>query len=159
MNDNSVVMGLLYAKIYTSSILPTFAHEDAMINNVLSKYRSRHLLPSELGVDICDLGQGDALSTAVGIMARLSEVKTPLDAMGVVQHAVEEIVLGVESVKEGVRVAPDDLIPLLAWTLVSSWVDNLESMLYWIKTFRMGDNLDPQLEYVLSLGSYIAFQS
>ena len=44
------------------------------------------------------------------------------------------------------RVAPDDLIPLLAWVMVRSGVEDLESMLYFVKTFRLSDDLAAELE-------------
>lgn len=76
----------------------------------------------------------------------LREARTPLGCIGCVRLAIEEIVKAVKQVESGLRVAPDDLIPLLAWVTVQSGVEDLESLLYFVKTFRLSDMLAPELE-------------
>lgn len=171
-------MGLLYANLYTTSVLPLFAQENSAINHILFLYRSRNISPADLGVDVCDLGSGTSLQGAITAMSKLTpngtasasvplevvlalrtdfgteedvrrtlvEAGTPLGCISVMRLAIEEIVAAVEGVKAGSRVAPDDLIPLLAWVMVRSGVEDLESMLYFAKTFRLSDDLAAELE-------------
>lgn len=172
-------MGLLHAKIYTASVQPLYSQENANINHILHLYRSRHprLAPADLGVDVCDLGAGDALAGAVAAMRRIGRegtpaslelvqacataiddedleetrrlltlARTPLGCIGSMRQAIEEIVEAVKRVEQGLRVAPDDLIPLLAWVTVQSEVEDLESVLYYVKTFRLSDDLAAEFE-------------
>lgn len=172
-------MGLLYSRIYTASIRLLYSQENANINHILHLYRSRHprLTPAELGVDVCDLGGGEALDGAIRAMRRigrdapsvspelvqacaaamdeqdrdetsqlLAQARTPLGCIGSMRQAIEEIVEAVKRVEQGLRVAPDDLIPLLAWVTVQSGVDDLESVLYYVKTFRLSDDLAAEFE-------------
>lgn len=76
----------------------------------------------------------------------LSQSRTPLGCIGCMRQAIEEIVAAVKGIEPGLRVAPDDLIPLLAWVTVQSGVEDLESILYFVKTFRLSDNLAPEFE-------------
>lgn len=81
-----------------------------------------------------------------GTRRLLTEARTPLGCIGCMRQAIEEIVKAVKDVEAGLRVAPDDLIPLLAWVTVQSGVEDLESLLYFVKTFRLSDMLAPELE-------------
>ena len=169
---------MLFRSLYTTSILPLFTQENSAINHILSLYRSRQISPSDLGVDVCDLGNGTSLQGAIAAMSKLApngiapssvppevvlalrsdfgteqevrsaidEARTPLGCISVMRLAIEEIVAAVERVQAGSRVAPDDLIPLLAWVMVRSGVEDLESMLYFVKTFRLSDDLAAELE-------------
>lgn len=182
----SVVMGLLYRKIYITSVLPLYANENDSINHILTLYRLRIIIPADLGVDVCDLGSGEALeipiktmsklapdSTTVdsispellaalswtepnqysssspdigGILTTLIEARTPLGCISVIREVIEQIVAVVESIKPGSRVAPDDLIPMLAFVTIKSGVEDLESLIYYIKTFRLSDSLAAEFE-------------
>lgn len=82
------------------------------------------------------------------LLTTLTEARTPLSCISVIREAIEEIVAAVEAAKPGARVAPDDLIPLLAWVTVKSGAEDLESLLYHVKTFRLGDSLASELECV-----------
>jgi hypothetical protein len=172
-------MGLLHTNIYTSSVLPLFVAENAAITHILSLYQSRDVSPADLGVDVCDLGRGEALRGAVAavaklgpegvvagsvptetvqvllsdsdldyeeILRRLVEARTPLGCISAMRLAIEEVVAAVEATKAGSRVAPDDLIPLLAWVTIQSGAVDFESMLYYVKTFRLSDSLAAELE-------------
>lgn len=77
----------------------------------------------------------------------LTEARTPLGCISVMRLAIEEIVAAVETATEGARVVPDDLIPLVAWVTVQSGAEDLESLLYYVKTFRLSDNLAAEFEY------------
>ncbi|ORY92621.1 hypothetical protein BCR35DRAFT_311677 [Leucosporidium creatinivorum] len=84
----NVTLGLLHSKIYTTSILPLYTHENHHLNHLLTLYRSRHpaLTPADLGVD--------------------------------------------------------------------SGVEDLESLLYFVKTFRLSDMLAPEFDW-----SFVTFQA
>lgn len=147
------------------------------MNHILSLYRSRSVLPSELGVDICDFGRGEALRAAIAAMAKLSrygvtigsvapellnvlkedsseqhvlktlvEARTPLGCISAMRLAMSEIVDAGERVKPGSRAAPDDLIIILAWVIVQSGANDLESLIYFVKTFRLSDYLAAEME-------------
>lgn len=169
-------MGLLHNKLYTGSIVPQFVSENSAINHILAICRSRDLSPADLGVDICDFGRGEALSRAVSAMSQLgqtgvtspsiellaaldaddgdlegfrqelSEARTPLGCISSMRLSIEEIVEAVEAATDGARVVPDDLIPLVAWVTVQSGAEDLESLLYFVKTFRLSDNLAAEFE-------------
>lgn len=182
----SVVMGLLYRKIYITSVLPLFANENESINHILTLYRLRTIIPADLGVDVCDLGLGEALELPIktmsklapdcttndsvspeliaalswtepipyssstpdigGLLTTLVEARTPLGCISIIREVIEQIVAVVESVKPGARVAPDDLLSLLAWVTIKSGVEDLESLVYYIKTFRLSDSLAAEFE-------------
>lgn len=171
-------MGFLYDKLYVQSIHRLFTPENALVNHVLKLYRKRQILPADLGVDLCDFGDGASLSIAVESINRLSSnsgpppsptlvqaccpstvpeervtmvqlihrARTPLGCISSIRQAIEDIVEAVRKVEPGLRVAPDDLIPLLAWIMVKSDIVDTESLLFWIKTFRLGDDLAPENE-------------
>lgn len=170
-------MGFLHDKLYTQSIHPLFSSEDALINHVLKLYRKREVIPADLGVDLCDFGDGEALSLAVKSINSLSasgtspspalieaccaaihsdqresvthlirQARTPLGCISSIRQAIEDIVEAVRCLEPGQRVAPDDLIPLLAWVMVKSEITDIESLLFWIKTFRLSDTLAPEFE-------------
>lgn len=152
-----------------------------MVNHILRVYRQRTLTPADLGVDLCDFGQGDALRAAIASMSTIgppstdskplvpelvqacctifgeersvttqiiSSARTPLGCISSMRQAIEDIVEAVKTVEHDLRVAPDDLIPLLAWVLVKSNAVDLESLLFWIKTFRLSEGLAPEYECV-----------
>lgn len=179
-------MGLLYRKIYITSVLPLFTNENESINHILTLYRLRTIAPTDLGVDVCELGSGEALELPIKTMSKLApdsttidsispellatlswtesnlyssaspdiggmlttliEARTPLGCISVLREIIEQIVAAVESVKPGSRVAPDDLIPLLAFVTIKSGVEDLESLIYYIKTFRLSDGLGAEFE-------------
>lgn len=80
------------------------------------------------------------------VLSTLAEARTPLGCISAMRLAIEEIVASVENVRPGSRVAPDDLIPLLAWVTIQSGATDLESLLYFVKTFRLGNTLAAELE-------------
>ncbi|KAM0752793.1 hypothetical protein T439DRAFT_378571 [Meredithblackwellia eburnea MCA 4105] len=180
----NVVMGLLHSKLYTGSIVPQFAAENSAINHIISLYHTRNLTPADLGVDVCEFGEGAPLAKAVAAMAHLTkaggppptpelmaalevyrdgcsvemfgeelrEAKTPLGCIAIMRLAIEEIVEAVEA--QGARAVPDDLIPLVAWVVIQAQVEDMESLLYYVKTFRLGDNLAAEFDW-----SFVTFQA
>ena len=102
-------------------------------------------LPSQELVQACASALGGAVVEET--MSRsLAQARTPLGCIGCMRQAIEEIVEAVKRVEPDLRVAPDDLIPLLAWVTVKSEVEDLESLLYYVKTFRLSDDLAAEFE-------------
>lgn len=174
-------MGLLYSKLYISSIVPLYRRENAESNRLIALYRLRQLSPADLGVEVCDLGRGQGLYSAVNALRAIGhllatsnrsivspelvsaicvdgadaqestrktiiEARTPLGCISAMRTAIDNIMLAVEEADPGVRIAPDDLIPLFAWVIVECAVEDLQSLLYYVKTFRLSDELAPELE-------------
>lgn len=84
--------------------------------------------------------------TDLNLVDTLLEARSPLGCMSSIRTAIEEIVSAVEKTVDGSRVAPDDLIPLLAWSLVESGAHDLQSLLFFVKTYRLSDDLAAELE-------------
>ena len=69
---------------------------------------------------------------------------TPLDSVALIRRTIDAIVqaANIAMAQEndfGHAVATDDLIPLLAYVIVKSGVQNLESWFFWVKTFAQSD--------------------
>lgn len=67
----NVIIGLLYHKLYSSSILRSFADSNAKLDHILEIYAEEDYSPAELGFGLCDLGPGDALQPAIPLVASL----------------------------------------------------------------------------------------
>ena len=67
----NVIIGLLYHKLYSSSILFSFADSNAKLDHILNVYAERDLSPAQLGFGLCDLGVGEPLRPAIPLVASL----------------------------------------------------------------------------------------
>ncbi|SCZ93409.1 BZ3500_MvSof-1268-A1-R1_Chr6-3g08640 [Microbotryum saponariae] len=225
----NVIIGLLYRKLYTSSILPHFSQEDATLNSIISTYQERQVLPTDFGVhfDSAEPLANGALKTAITILQDLKEtsevatkvpdevaqlwvlsaatlttrrpgpastsgrddrskspspspastaaptiqkpfsitdagaatrplrgVRTPLGCVTIIAESLQAMVYAIETLQGGSRLAPDDLIPLFSWVIVKAGVENLESLLFFVKTFRLSENLPSHLDW-----SFVNFQA
>ena len=83
---------------------------------------------------------------AAQLNVEISGATTPLGCITCIHEVIQRIVEAVRTIDAGVRVAPDDLIPLLAWVVVKSKLQDIESLLEYVKTYRLGGNLAPELE-------------
>ncbi|KAM0787559.1 hypothetical protein ACM66B_003629 [Microbotryomycetes sp. NB124-2] len=109
----------------------------------LTVIRLEHALNSISGIDqACD----STLDVA--------RVRTPLDSITIMHEAIEASVSAISTVDPGLRIAPDDLIPLLAYSIVASGVRDLESLLHYVKTYRLHMDLAPELDW-----SFVTFQA
>ncbi|SCV67502.1 BQ2448_5113 [Microbotryum intermedium] len=223
----NVIIGLLYRKLYTSSIVPHFAQVDATLNSIISTYQERRILPTDFGVhfDSAEPLANGALKQAIAILQDLKEtsevatkvpnevaqlwvhsatatttrrpgtasgrddrskspspspastsaptmpessstvdeatatrplrgVRTPLGCVTVIAESLQAMVHAIETLQGGSRLAPDDLIPLFSWVIVKAGVENLESLLFFVKTFRLSENLPSHLDW-----SFVNFQA
>lgn len=88
----------------------------------------------------------DSASTVIALL----EAKTPLDCAHLLRRVIDELVRAAEqqqsdsSTKNGL--APDELIPLLAWTMVKAGVQNLCSLLYYTNVFRLSETSQGDVE-------------
>lgn len=80
------------------------------------------------------------------ILVTLTEARTPLESLSIFRATLQEIVTVVESLVPGIRVTTDMLIPLLAFVMIKSRAEDLESLTYYVKNFRMGESLAAELE-------------
>ncbi|KAK4056935.1 hypothetical protein OIO90_002185 [Microbotryomycetes sp. JL221] len=156
----NVIFGFLHTKLYVSSIAPLFEPEDVLVNHILTLYRAESLAPAQLGVDLCDLGEGRALDSASHVLQLLDaaspepSIPTPLDCISIMHETIESIVQAVTEVDSTLRVTPDDLIPLLAYVIVKSNMRDLESLMHYAKTYRLHADLAPKLDW-----SFVTFQA
>lgn len=80
----------------------------------------------------------DSASTVIALL----EAKTPLDTIALLRKAIDELVKATSSSDSGhddkySRLATDDLIPLLSWSLVKANAKTLPSLLFYTKMFRL----------------------
>lgn len=72
-------------------------------------------------------------------VSSLLQARTPFDCTSLLKSAIDTLVkagntaLNQSTGKNGHRIAPDDLIPLLAYVIMVSEVRSLESWLFWVK--------------------------
>ena len=95
----------------------------------------------------------DSASTVIALL----EARTPLDCASLLRRVIDELVGAAEqhaqqqrtaddSIYDGRGLAPDDLIPLLAWTIVKAGASNLPSLLYYTSCFRLSEHSRGDIE-------------
>ena len=78
----------------------------------------------------------DSASTVIGLL----EARTPSDSGNTLQRIIDEATRAVELANGQplpTSLAPDELIPLLAWMIINGNVHSLDSLLYYTRTFRL----------------------
>ena len=81
------------------------------------------------------------------LVASLIDARTPFDCITLVKQLIEELVQSAGG-RSGTRATgSDELLPLLAYCIVQAGALDLESLLFYMKTFTQS-SLGPQYEYV-----------
>ena len=89
----------------------------------------------------------NSASTVIALL----EARTPLDCASQLRRVINEVVKATDQGRIDASrnsLAADDLIPLLAWIVVRASAQNLESLLFYTKTFRLAETSQGDLEYV-----------
>jgi hypothetical protein len=77
----------------------------------------------------------------------LLEAKTPFDVITSVRMTIDELVRCADGAAGSRSTSTDDILPLLAYTIVKSGLEDLESLLFYIKNFTQS-SLGPEYEWV-----------
>ena len=87
----------------------------------------------------------DSASTVIAIL----EAKTPLDCANSLRRVIDELVKASEQeIQSESRhsLATDDLIALLAWCMVKAGVQNLSSLVFYTRHFRLSSSTAVDVE-------------
>ena len=87
----------------------------------------------------------NSASTVIALL----EARTPLDCASQLRRVIDEVVKAADQGKADTArnsLAADDIIPLLAWIVVKASAKNLESLLFYTKTFRLAETSQGDLE-------------
>jgi len=171
-------MGFVHYKVYELSIKPIFNIENSRINEILAHYRESYDLEhfavssrvdcsravSILGKLVEKSNPNDFISPAaseqlyrsavditnhVTFIDNLLEAGTPFDVITTVRLTIDELVKSCDGCVGSRMTGTDELLPLLAYTIVHSGLQDLESLLFYIKNFTQS-SLGPEYECVLS---------
>jgi hypothetical protein len=87
----------------------------------------------------------DSASTVIAIL----EAKTPLDCANSLRRVIDELVKASDQeaqVQSRHSLATDDLIALLAWCMVKAGVQNLSSLVFYTRHFRLANSYAADVE-------------
>lgn len=87
----------------------------------------------------------DSASTVIALL----EARTPLDCALLVRKVIDELFKATENKGSRERpnaLATDDLIPLLAWCMIRAGAQNLHSLLFYTKSFRLSNTSSGDIE-------------
>lgn len=73
--------------------------------------------------------------------------KTPFDTISTLRKALDALVYASDAADKSSVTGTDELLPLLAYTIVQSGVSNIESLLFYVKNFTQS-SLGPEFECV-----------
>lgn len=168
-------MGFLHSTIYVQALLPTFQQGDGHLNLIVDEYRAEFSLADYGAVQVDCGAAIEVLrglstnptnvltSLPKESLRRLEDVtlpllpdhrllldamqaSTPFDIITRIRNAIDLLVSNAEAAFSDARsTGTDELLPLLAYSLVQSGARNLESLLFYAKNFTQS-SLGP--EYV-----------